>query len=173
MELALYCPDYGYYEKEGTQSVRRGDFFTSVSVGELFGELLAISIFNVARSETTPDEDRPQLVEAGATRRDNWRRDILAWLRENRPDAFCKPEYMIVEPSGAGDRQRKRLAESRGKVRWFSRPGRTWPCRSRSPPGVHGSNFFQRIARRHAGAARLAGTPLERQWFEWGVALDG
>ncbi len=41
MELALYCPVYGYYEKEGDRIGRGGDYFTSVSVGSLFGELLA------------------------------------------------------------------------------------------------------------------------------------
>ena len=41
MELALYCPVYGYYEKEGDKIGRRGDYYTSVSVGSLFGELLA------------------------------------------------------------------------------------------------------------------------------------
>src|SRR5690349_9170320 len=41
MELALYCPVYGYYEKEEDTIGRRGDFFTSVSVGSVFGELLA------------------------------------------------------------------------------------------------------------------------------------
>ena len=41
MELALYCPDYGYYQTKKDNPGRRGDFFTSVSVGHLFGELLA------------------------------------------------------------------------------------------------------------------------------------
>ena len=41
MELALYCPDYGFYERESDTVGRRGDFYTSVSVGALFGELLA------------------------------------------------------------------------------------------------------------------------------------
>ena len=41
MELALYCPVYGYYEQEQDIIGRRGDFYTSVSVGSLFGELLA------------------------------------------------------------------------------------------------------------------------------------
>jgi SAM-dependent MidA family methyltransferase len=41
MELALYCPVYGYYEKEEDKIGRRGDYYTSVSVGRLFGELLA------------------------------------------------------------------------------------------------------------------------------------
>jgi SAM-dependent MidA family methyltransferase len=40
MELALYCPEYGYYEAEADKVGRKGDFFTSVSVGKLFGELL-------------------------------------------------------------------------------------------------------------------------------------
>jgi len=41
MELALYAPDCGYYEKETGNVGRRGDFYTSVSVGSLFGKLLA------------------------------------------------------------------------------------------------------------------------------------
>lgn len=41
MELALYCPGCGYYERESVPVGRKGDFYTSVSVGSLFGELLA------------------------------------------------------------------------------------------------------------------------------------
>ena len=41
MELALYCPVHGYYETKKDNPGRRGDFYTSVSVGELFGQLLA------------------------------------------------------------------------------------------------------------------------------------
>jgi SAM-dependent MidA family methyltransferase len=41
MEVALYCPETGYYERNQDNVGRRGDFITSVSVGNLFGELLA------------------------------------------------------------------------------------------------------------------------------------
>ena len=41
MELALYCPETGYYETKKDTVGRRGDFITSVSTGGLFGELLA------------------------------------------------------------------------------------------------------------------------------------
>ena len=41
MELALYCPVHGYYETKKDNPGRRGDFYTSVGVGELFGQLLA------------------------------------------------------------------------------------------------------------------------------------
>ena len=41
MELALYCPETGYYETRQDNVGRGGDFITSVSAGSLFGELLA------------------------------------------------------------------------------------------------------------------------------------
>ena len=37
MELALYHPDWGYYETEAGRVGRGGDFITSVSVGAAFG----------------------------------------------------------------------------------------------------------------------------------------
>jgi SAM-dependent MidA family methyltransferase len=44
MELALYEPEVGYYARAPRRSGRAGDFFTSVDVGPLFGELLAIQL---------------------------------------------------------------------------------------------------------------------------------
>ena len=41
MELALYCPETGYYERNQDIVGRAGDFITSVSTGPLFGELIA------------------------------------------------------------------------------------------------------------------------------------
>ncbi|MBM3840893.1 MAG: hypothetical protein FJ398_23650 [Verrucomicrobia bacterium] len=41
MELALYHSSLGYYEREAETVGRGGDFFTNVSVGSVFGELLA------------------------------------------------------------------------------------------------------------------------------------
>ena len=40
MDLALYDPVHGYYARAVQRSGRAGDFFTSVDVGALFGELL-------------------------------------------------------------------------------------------------------------------------------------
>src|SRR5262245_19886332 len=44
MELALYDPEIGYYARASRRSGRAGDFFTSVDVGPVFGELLASQI---------------------------------------------------------------------------------------------------------------------------------
>ena len=41
MDLALYHPRFGYYTGGAARIGRRGDFFTSVSVGPLFGKILA------------------------------------------------------------------------------------------------------------------------------------
>ena len=44
MELALYDPAFGYYTRAVKRSGRAGDFFTSVDVGPLFGELLEMQL---------------------------------------------------------------------------------------------------------------------------------
>src|SRR5262249_6296285 len=49
MELALYDPRCGYYARAARRSGRAGDFFTSVDVGPLFGELLELQIAEMAR----------------------------------------------------------------------------------------------------------------------------
>ncbi len=41
MELSLYHPELGYYARAARKTGRAGDFFTSVDVGPIFGELLA------------------------------------------------------------------------------------------------------------------------------------
>ena len=48
MDLALYHPEFGYYARAARRSGRAGDFFTSVDVGPLFGELLALQIVEMA-----------------------------------------------------------------------------------------------------------------------------
>src|SRR5437899_1262943 len=75
MELALYCPVYGYYDKETDRLGRRGDYFTSVSVGSLFGELLACQFAQWLDGDESKVQSpkskvqstaKPLLVEAGA-----------------------------------------------------------------------------------------------------------
>src|SRR5690348_12285624 len=48
MELALYDDRLGYYARAARRSGRAGDFFTSVDVGPVFGDLLAVQIAEMA-----------------------------------------------------------------------------------------------------------------------------
>jgi len=77
MDAALYHPEFGYYARAVQRSGRAGDFFTSVDVGPLFGDLLATQVGQMAAllhpgSDGTPNAHSPEpragwdLVEAGA-----------------------------------------------------------------------------------------------------------
>ena len=84
MELALYCPNSGYYETKKDNPGRRGDFYTSVSAGELFGRLLAFQ-FAEWLGEWRSAECGVRIVEAGA-HDGTLAKDILTWLQSARPE---------------------------------------------------------------------------------------
>jgi SAM-dependent MidA family methyltransferase len=68
MELALYHPELGYYARAARRSGRTGDFFTSVDVGPLFGELLETQLEEMAAilNSAFGIQNSFDLVEAGA-----------------------------------------------------------------------------------------------------------
>jgi SAM-dependent MidA family methyltransferase len=96
MELALYHPQYGYYATRGQRSGRSGDFYTSVDVGSLFGELLAVQIAEMARRLG----GEVDLVEVAAG---NGRltRDVLEALERDVPDVYSLVRVRLVERSAA------------------------------------------------------------------------
>ncbi len=171
MELALYCPLCGYYEQEADNVGRRGDFFTSVSVGGLFGELLA---FQFAEWLTPPGtcgelltDSGIQIVEAGA-HDGRLAQDILSWLRLQRPDLFARLQYWIIEPSTRRqDGQRGRLCEFEQQVCWFRMSLRCWQISASSMASSSPTNSDALPVR------RLGWDAHARTWFEWGVTLAG
>ena len=118
MDLALYCPLCGYYEKKEDTPGRRGDFYTSVSVGSLFGELLAFQFAAWLEAEDSNQMSEFRIVEAGA-QDGRLAKDILDWLKLQRPELFGLITYWIVEPSPQRQRwQTETLNEFGAKVRW-------------------------------------------------------
>lgn len=114
MELALYHPSHGYYEKQLKQTGRDGDFFTSVSVGSLYGELLGVDFARRLKTLKGP----VQLIEAGA-HDGQLASDLLDYLAQYERDIFRKIEYVIIEPSvSRAQKQFQTLARYGGKVRW-------------------------------------------------------
>jgi SAM-dependent MidA family methyltransferase len=172
MEWALYCPVYGYYEKEEDTLGRHGDYYTSVSVGPLFGELLARQFAAWLEELRGP----VCLVEAGA-HRGHLARDILCWLRSQRPALFQAIQYCIVEPSAKRQEwQRSILAEFKPQIRWVkSLAACSQSINDRasedSERGVHGIIFSNEL---------LDSMPVHRfgwdaaggAWFEWGVTFE-
>ena len=98
MELALYCPETGYYESQKDTVGRGGDFITSVSVGNLFGELLAVQ-FAEWLETLKMDSPRLKIVEAGA-HDGKLAADILNWLLLHHP-VLLEPKETIVRVAEA------------------------------------------------------------------------
>jgi SAM-dependent MidA family methyltransferase len=174
MELALYCPVHGYYETKKDNPGRHGDFYTSVGVGELFGQLLAIQ-FAEWLETLNLQPSTFNLVEAGA-HDGRLAKDILAWLQLNRPKLFGQIEYWIIEPSARRrEWQGETLREFASRVRWFdslrslSSPNRKSEIGNRKLSGVIFSNELLDAMPVH----RFGWDAAKKNWFEWGVAVDG
>ena len=117
MGLALYHPEHGYYSRPPAIG-SEGDFYTSVSVGSLFGQLLARQARQMAR---LLDEPEFWIVEQGA-HDGQMALDLLTSLRINDPEFFSTLRYAIIEPSPAGrEAQKRKLAEFGAQVRWLER----------------------------------------------------
>src|SRR5580698_1179768 len=86
MELALYCPETGYYETQKSKVGRDGDFITSVSVGSLFGEMLAFQFAEWLEQLRIADCGL-RIIETGAHDA-KLADDILTWLKLQRPELF-------------------------------------------------------------------------------------
>ena len=105
MELALYHPEHGYYARADRRSGRAGDFFTSVDVGPVFGELLAKQLDEMWWLIRSPDAESGgpdwfDLVEAGAGS-GRLARDVLDAAQLLYPRCYAAMRLHLVERSPA------------------------------------------------------------------------
>ncbi|NLH73200.1 MAG: hypothetical protein GX456_09125 [Verrucomicrobia bacterium] len=163
MELALYHPDHGYYERALDQIGRRGDYYTSVSVGSVFGKLLAVDFSARLEKLNSAGFD---LVECGA-HDGTLAADILTATKTARPDLYAKLRYVIIEPSPKRKAaQRMNVSEHLDRVSW---------CQAIDELGngsVHGVVFANELLDSFP-LHRLRWSRQQRQWHEDGVGLDG
>ncbi len=156
MELCLYHPEYGYYESPDRQIGKDGDFYTSISVGPVFGELLGWQIANWLRTELSPPF---QILECGA-HDGQLASDILSFLRRHAPNVFQQTRYLILEPSPTRrTRQQARLQSEFDEVDWIS----SWEAApSRGIQGVVLSNELLDAF----PVDQLSWDAETRRWFE-------
>ena len=109
MDLVLYHTQYGYYSSGAVGIGAEGDFFTAVSLGKDFGELLAIQLFQMWQNLDCPQNF--SLVEMGAGQ-GNLAQDILNYLSKKYPEFLDALNYIIVEKSPSlRTRQQQKLAD--------------------------------------------------------------
>lgn len=162
MELALYSPGVGYYERPEVAPGAGGDFYTSVSVGPLFGELLA---WRFARWLKALGDGPLHLVEAGA-HHGQLAGDLLRALDQFAPELRPRLRYLILEPSPTRrELQRQALEPWRGRVEWRS----GWADAPSSLRGVAFSNELLDAMPCHVfrWSSELGA------WREWGVGVAG
>lgn len=173
MEMALYSPQLGYYERL-EKIGQRGDFYTSVSVGSLFGELLAFQFAEWIDEHGTRSAEHGnagvQIIEAGA-HDGQLAADILHWFKKFHPKIFMQLDYCILEPSSRRcEWQRKTLAEFSDKVSWFA----GWPDFPRSAfPAPRFKIIFSNELFDAMPVHRFGWDAKTKKWFEWGVGWDG
>ena len=158
MQQTLYHPEHGYYSSGRCAIGREGDYFTNVSVGPVFGQLLAWQFFEIW--ERLGKMNDFVIIEQGAND-GQFARDVLEFVQNRVPEFFDALRYRILEPFPIlQERQRQKLEAFRDKIDW---------CSSPEPfTGIHFSNELldaMPVRLGSGGAEKLVG--LEGDKFVW------
>jgi SAM-dependent MidA family methyltransferase len=159
MEQALYHPTHGFYSSGRCGIGRGGDYFTNVSVGPLFGRLLAKQFCEIWERLERPANF--VIVEQGA--HDGvFAHDVFEAAQEEMPEFFSALTYRIVEPFPVlRDRQKAKLESFRAKTEWRDSLAELEPF-----VGIHFSNELIDSMPVHLVTA------LDKQWREEYVTLS-
>ena len=96
MAAAMYHPEYGYYASGRAAIGRAGDFITNVSVGRMFGTLLARQFVEMWARMGRPESF--SLIEQGA-HDGTLMEDVLLGLQTISPECLAAARPMIIEPT--------------------------------------------------------------------------
>ncbi|MBV9105114.1 MAG: SAM-dependent methyltransferase [Verrucomicrobia bacterium] len=118
MQQALYHPDLGYYTSTRLRIGREGDYYTNVSVGPLYGQLLGSQVLEMWKTLGSPSQFT--IVEEGAEDA-VLAVDILSAIQEESIEAAECIRYIILEPiPGKQLRQQARFEPALlAKVKWL------------------------------------------------------
>ena len=118
MEQALYHPEFGYYSVARMRIGRKGDFYTNVSTGSTFGQIIGAQILEMWNILGKPRDFK--VVEQGAED-GQLAHDILAAI-ENTSDPPTSLVYVIAEPITAKQAEQRIRLEQRfaGRIQWVA-----------------------------------------------------
>lgn len=116
MEQALYHPEHGYYSTDRAAIGRSGDYFTNVSIGPLFGQLLALQFLEIWQRMGKPEDF--SIVEQGV-HHGEFACDVLEFVRAQFPEFFSAIRYVVIEPfPKLQQRQTQTLERFGDQIRW-------------------------------------------------------
>jgi SAM-dependent MidA family methyltransferase len=166
MEQALYHPQFGYYSSGRATIGRSGDYFTNVSVGPIYGTLVAVQLAEVWQQLGRPAEF--VMVEQGG-HEGELARDILRALESEAPECYEAFRCRLIESfSVLREKQAQTLADFGEKVDWCESLEQLEPF-----TGVHFSNELldafpvHLVRRRAAPDAEAADQEWEEKLVDW------
>lgn len=107
----LYHPQWGYYVSGDEHVGRYGDFYTSVSVSYIFGQLLGQQFEEMWRILGEPESF--VIIEQGANT-GQFAVDVLGWLSQWRPELYQRCAYWFVEPHSPLKSAQEKMIQQHG-----------------------------------------------------------
>ena len=120
MSMALYDPEFGYYNTESGKIGREGDYYTSSHLHPVFGAVMGRQIVEMWNLMGRPENFRIVEMGGGAG---YFCKDMLDSLRatDRSTDFFRTLKYTIIERSPAmRNKQQGLLSGFSGKIEWLS-----------------------------------------------------
>lgn len=115
MSLCLYDFEKGYYQNSDLKIGRKGDFYTSSSVGTVYGEVIASVFCRFIKNEVLD----PIFVEVGGGN-GRFACSFLNYCQKNEPEIYTKLEYKIVDESKYHLSLQKQILETHPNVQYYS-----------------------------------------------------
>ncbi|WP_238392583.1 class I SAM-dependent methyltransferase [Paenibacillus antri] len=121
MELCLYLPEAGYYQRSEPKLGKNGDFYTSAHIGSFMGGCIAASLDAAAR-RLTPDGGDVAIVEWGGGD-GRLAEAVLSELRDVYPETYARVRFLGAEGSPYHRAlQRERLRGHEEKIEGIVEP---------------------------------------------------
>lgn len=115
MDIALYYPELGYYQKQNPFGIQ-GSFYTSVDASESFGKSIGNAVVNLCTSMNLSKN----ICEMGAGS-GMLCNDVLNRIKDFEPEFYEQVSYTIIEKSEYLIKNQQELLKNHaGKVRWIT-----------------------------------------------------
>ena len=134
MSICLYNINYGYYTNNKVIG-NKGDFITSPEISQVFGEFIALSIFNNAKKSKI---NKINLLELGPGK-GTLTNDILTTIDKIKNNGFELHPFLYEKNAGLKDLQKKKLFKY--KCKWIQ----DFSEISNSPTYIIANEFFDAL----------------------------
>lgn len=115
MSLCLYHPEKGYYQKASEKIGRKGDFYTSSSVGKVYGEVIASVFCELVNNQII----EPSFIEIGGGN-GRFANAFLCYCEKNELEIYTHIKYVIVDESKHHRQLQTEILEKHHNVQFTS-----------------------------------------------------